>query len=166
MQNNLNKQEQEILFAEIASIIQSKKNKKLCLLAVAYIKNEDSKVDCLTLSNKNKDRNFVGFQVTMKSIDFIETTDKLSIELENGFTINSSYKAFMQSEFDEQTPSIVYICFFDIDEYRRYCNHKVNEVILRSDKDKKLFIHTIENPREPNEAIKKAYSKRKEIFEQ
>ena len=165
MEKNLNKQEQEILFAEIESIVKLKIDKEICFLNSEYIANKDSKVDCLSLSNKNKDRNFVGVQLVMKALSFIETQDKISIKLENGFTINSSYKAFMQSEFDEQTPSIVYICFFDIDEYRRYCNHKFNEVILRSDKDKKLFCETINNPREPNEALKKAHKKRNEIFE-
>jgi hypothetical protein len=166
MDNNLNKQEQEILFTEIESIIRSKIEKEFCLLESLYIPNEDSKIDCLSLSDKNKGRNFVGFQVTMKSIDFIETTDKLSIELQNGFVIKSSHKVFMENEFDEEIPSVIYLCFFDIDDYRFYCKRTINEVILMTEKDKQLFCDTINNPREPNQPLKKAYKKRNEIFEE
>lgn len=40
-----------------------------------------------------------------------------------------------------------------------------SDIILATPRDKKVFFDTVENPREPNEALKEAYKKRKVFFE-
>lgn len=42
---------------------------------------------------------------------------------------------------------------------------KQEPVILATERDKKVFFDTVENPREPNEALKEAYKKRTDFFE-
>ena len=104
--SNLTDQEQKELFSEIESIVKIKIDKKLCFLQARYFPSKDSQINDLVSLPKNKGKKLVGFLLTMKSIDFVETEDRMSIELQNGFIIHSAYKIFIHNEFE------IYFNFF------------------------------------------------------
>ncbi|WP_375560240.1 hypothetical protein ACE193_21420 [Bernardetia sp. OM2101] len=121
--SNLTEEEQDILLAEIESIVKIKIDKKLCFLQARYFPSKDSQINDLVSLPKNKGKKLVGFLLTMKSIDFVETEDKMSIELQNGFIIHSAYKIFIHNEFGEEIPAVSYMYFFDADKYRMAKNN-------------------------------------------
>ncbi len=116
--SNLTDQEQKELFSEVEPIFKEKVSNKFAFLGCQYIPREDGMINTLYLNGKHKDKNFAGFQIVIKSLEFIQTEDKIAVKLQNGVVINSSCKAFIHYDFDNEIPAVTYIFFFDIDEYR------------------------------------------------
>lgn len=59
--------------------------------------------------------------------------------------------------------SLAEFVLFSLEEESKRIIEKHNQ-ILATERDRELFFDTIENPREPNEALKKAYKNRRNFF--
>ncbi len=59
--------------------------------------------------------------------------------------------------------SLAEFVLFSLEQESKRIVEKHNQ-ILATQRDRKLFFDTIENPREPNEALKKAYKNRNKFF--
>lgn len=59
--------------------------------------------------------------------------------------------------------SLAEFVLFSLEQESKRIIEKHNQ-ILATERDRKLFFDTIENPREPNEALKQAYKNRRKFF--
>ncbi|PIY12282.1 MAG: DUF1778 domain-containing protein [Flexibacter sp. CG_4_10_14_3_um_filter_32_15] len=59
--------------------------------------------------------------------------------------------------------SLAEFVLFSLEQESKRIVEKYNQ-ILATERDRRVFFETIENPREPNQALKKAYRNQKKFF--
>ena len=95
--------------------------------------------------------------------DYIEKESTLESRINAN---NFKFKDFIYKYYSTSSEKYVYDNLNSLlEEYNKYLQ-KQEPVILATERDKQVFFDAVENPREPNDALKEAFKKQKDFFEE